>query len=396
MPPLSAYAVTAPGLEVLTEAELKGLGLETGPVEPGGVPFSADRAGLYRANLQLRTASRVLFRIGGFRAVAFNELEKQARRLPWDSLITPDSTVAFRVTCKKSRLYHDGAVEQRLQNLLTERIKGVRFGKIAKPAADGEEGEDATEQRSQLIVVRLFRDQCTIGLDSSGALLHRRGYRQAVAKAPLRENLAAALLLAVGWDGTTSLLDPMCGSGTIPIEAALLARRIPPGLRRGFAFEQWPDFDSALWTRIRGEAEALIRPAGSIDIAGSDRDEGAIEAALANATRAGVEQSVTFRRASISAIEARNGAGWLVTNPPYGVRVGDRARLRDLFAQLGNVARRRLPGWHLAFLSNHPSLEGQTGLALEPRLAFSNGGIRVRLMAGAVPRQGRPGGGGAG
>ena len=405
MPPLRAYAVTAPGLEGLTAGELTALGLEAGPLEPGGIPFTTDRAGLYRANLQLRTASRVLLRVAEFRAVAFNELEKQAKRLPWDSLVAPNSAVAFRVTCKKSRLYHDGAVEERLQGVIAARIPGVRFDQAVEAA----EANDAVAAVGageadvsavlpplpllpplspvQLLVVRIFRDQCTISLDSSGALLHRRGYRQAVAKAPLRENLAAALLLAAGWNGTEPLLDPMCGSGTIPIEAALLARRIPPGWTRTFGFEQWPDFDAVLWDRIRADAEESVLGEASISIVGSDRDEGAIEAATANAARAGVERDVTFHRAAISAVEHRATPGWLITNPPYGIRVGDRERLRNLFAQLGNVARRRLPGWHLALLSNHPSLEGQTGLALEPRLAFSNGGIRVRLMTGEIPRE---------
>ncbi len=379
MPPLSAYAVTAPGLEALTAAELTALGVETGDIEPGGVPFSSDQSGLYRANLELRTASRVLLRLGTFRAVAFNELEKQGRRLPWPSLLAPGAVVEFRVTCRKSRLYHDGAVAERFERILAEQLPGIRVGKPAGPGDDESSGAG-----SQLIVVRLFRDRCTVSLDSSGALLHRRGYRLDAGKAPLRETLAAAMLLAAEWDPASPLIDPMCGSGTIPIEAALIARRIPPGWRRGFAFERWPDFDPGLWSRIRAEADGRISPAAPASVIGSDRDEGAVESAISNAERAGVASDISFRRAAVSGLEVPPVPGWLVTNPPYGARVGERNRLRDLYAQLGNVARRRLPGWRLALLSAHPMLEGHTGLELTERLAFSNGGIRVRMMAGVV------------
>ena len=374
---LSAYAVTAPGLEALTAAELNALGVETGTIEPGGVPFSTDVAGLYRANLELRTASRVLLRIATFRAIAFNELEKQARRLPWQALIAPEAVAGFRVTCKKSRLYHDGAVAERLERILVEQVPGARIGKPAREGDDDESGEAA-----QLIVVRIFRDRCAVSLDSSGALLHRRGYRLATGRAPLRETLAAAMLMASGWDVNAPLIDPMCGSGTIPIEAALMARRIPPGWRRGFAFERWPDFDPSLWSRIRAEAEGRMLPVAPSVIVGSDRDEGAIESARANAGRAGVAGDISFRRAAISGLEVPVEPGWLVTNPPYGVRVGERQRLRDLYAQFGNVVRKRLAGWRVAFVSSHPMLEGQAGLDLETRLEFSNGGIKVRLVAG--------------
>ncbi|MEP6474901.1 MAG: hypothetical protein ABJC74_14350 [Gemmatimonadota bacterium] len=380
---ISAYAVATPGLEPLVAAELTALGFSLGKSEPGGVAFACDRAGLYRANLELRTATRVLVRVAAFRAVGFNELEKHGKRIAWETLLGADASVGFRVTSKKSRLYHGGAIEERLGAIIGGRMPGVRF-------ETGEAGEvDTTDDigraagpNAQLIIVRLFRDQCTISLDSSGELLHRRGYRQAGAKAPIRENLAAALLIAAGWDRESELLDPMCGSGTIPIEAALMARRIPPGWRRGFGFERWPDFEPNIWTQVRTEAEARILAALPGRISGSDRDSGAIKAAIANAERAGVAGDVSFTCSTISAIEPRTTPGWLVTNPPYGVRVGEREKLRNLFAQFGNVVRSRLPGWQVAFLSSHASLEGETKLRLESKLEFSNGGISVRLMAG--------------
>ena len=364
MPPISAYAVATPGLEQIVASELTALGCTLGKIEPGGVPFGCDKAGLYRANLELRTPTRVLVRIATFRAVGFNELEKHGKRIAWEMLLRPDASVGFRVTSKKSRLYHGGAIEERLGAMVAGRMPGVRFETSGTDESDATDGTG--EVASQLFIVRLFRDQCTISLDSSGELLHRRGYRRAVAKAPIRENLAAALLFAAGWDRQSELLDPMCGSGTIPIEAALMARRVPPGWRRGFGFERWPDFEPKIWSQVRAEAESRILSAAPGRIIGSDRDSGAIEAAMANAERAGVAGDISFGRSTISAIEARPAPGWLMTNPPYGIRVGEREKLRNLFAQFGNVTRRRLPGWQVAFLSSHASLEGETGLAARP------------------------------
>lgn len=343
--------------------------VDPGPPEPGGVGFRTDLAGVAAANLHLRVASRVLVRVGSFRAAAFRELERRANRLPWATFVAPGRPVEFRVTSRKSRLYHQDAIAERLAGAV------ARQAGTAAPIGG----------TPQEFVVRVFRDECTVSADASGELLHRRGYRLATAKAPLRETLAAAMLLGAGWDGTAPLLDPMCGSGTIPIEATLLARRIPPGLHRRFAVEQWPGFDPEWLERLAAAARTRMLLRAPAPILGSDRDAGAIRAAAENAARAGVDGEVTFRRAAISSIEPPPGPGWIVTNPPYGVRVGERTRLRDLFAQLGNVARRRLSGWQVAMLSSHVELERQTGLPLAPVLATENGGIRVRLVRGVVP-----------
>ena len=230
------------------------------------------------------------------------------------------------------------------------------------------------------MLVRLLHDRCTVSVDSSGALLHLRGYRQAVGKAPIRETLAAAALLAAGWRGDSALLDPMCGSGTIPIEGALIARRIAPGLRRSFAFEHWPDFDAKTWAKVREKAESAMLAASAVVIQGSDRDAGAIESARSNADRAGVGSTVEFAERSISAVEPAGKQGMVVSNPPYGVRVGDRDRLRNLYAQLGKVMRSKAPDWRVALISADEVLERQTGLDLRPVLRTSNGGIRVRVM----------------
>jgi putative N6-adenine-specific DNA methylase len=236
----------------------------------------------------------------------------------------------------------------------------------------------------------VLRDEVTISADASGTLLHLRGYRQAVAKAPLRETLAAAMLLGAGWRGDSPLLDPMCGSGTIPIEAALLARNVAPGLAaasrepRAFAFTAWPGHDAAAWERAVAEAQGAILPAAPVPVAGSDRDAGAVEAARANAERAGVAGGVDFAVRPVSAMEPPAGPGLLICNPPYGVRVGESDALRNLYAALGRTARARCPGWTVALLAAERKLEGQVGIPFTEAFRTSNGGIPVHLVVGRV------------
>jgi putative N6-adenine-specific DNA methylase len=385
VPRYDAFVITAPGLEPLATSELHALGLTDARPVDGGVSCSASRADLYAANLNLRTASRVVVRAGEFGAKAFHELERRAAKVPWEAFVSPNLPVSLRVTCRKSRLYHSDAVAERVATAITSRVPSARIvGEVGDP--DGDDVADggsvaAGAAANQLVLVRLLHDRCTVSVDSSGALLHLRGYRKAVGKAPIRETLAAAALLAAGWQGDVPLLDPMCGSGTIPIEGALLARRIAPGLRRHFAFEQWPDFDAGTWRQVHEDAESRVLPQSPVAIRGSDRDAGAIASAQANAARAGVGDTVEFAVHPISAVEPMAESGLIVSNPPYGVRVGDRDRLRNLYAQLGNVIRAKAPGWRVALVSADQALERQTGLNLRPVLRTSNGGIRVRVMA---------------
>ena len=372
MPPpvLDCYAITPPGVEALTAGELAALGMTPDATEPGGVSFRATLAQVVVANLELRTASRVLVRVATFHASAFHELERRAARLPWELYVPPGAAITFRVTSRKSKLYHQDGIAERLAGAASRCVPGVQL---------------SPDDVAQRFVVRLFRDDCTVSVDASGAHLHQRGYRLATAKAPLRETLAAAMLLAACWNGAVPLVDPLCGSGTIPIEAALLARRVPPGLRRGFALERWPSFDPAVLRAAVAQAEDRILPRAPGPIVGADRDAGAIEAATGNAARAGVPEDIVFRRAAISALEPPPGPGVIVTNPPYGVRVGRSRDLRDLYARLGQVLRRRCPGWSVALLSARAELAAQTGLDLSTALSTTNGGIRVRLLTGSVP-----------
>lgn len=359
------FAVAAPGLEGLVAAELGRAGLAAATPESGGVSFGGGADALYRASLHLRTASRITMRLGGFEARTWFELERHGARLEWDRVLPAGMPVAFEVTSRKSRLYHQKGIAERLA-----RVVG------APTAHDG--------GPLQQVVVRVVRDRFLISADASGELLHRRGYRLETAKAPLRETLAAAMLQASGWDGTTPLLDPFTGSGTIPIEAALLARRMAPGLGRRFAFEAWPSFEPAMWEREVAAARAEVLPCAGVAIAGSDRDAGAIQAALANAARAGVGDDVTFRQAPLSALEAPPGPGLLLANPPWGARVSGSTDLRNLYAQLGNVARRTLRGWRVGLLVAGRSLAAHAGLAWEEQFTTTSGGIRVTLVTATV------------
>lgn len=373
--PLELFAVTAPGLEHVAARELEGLGLTALASERGGVSFRGELAALYRANLWLRSVSRVVVRVAEFEVKAFHELERLSRNVPWEEILPPNGSARFKVTCRKSRLYHSDAVAMRIAAAVEHRVPGAK-AHIGGALDDEQDGVD----ESQLFTVRLLRDRCTISADSSGALLHQRGYRRAVGKAPLRETLAAGMLLASGWSSPNGLLDPMCGSGTIPIEAALIARRIAPGLHRRFAFMGWPGYDSAAWDSILDHATASQLPATDGPIRGSDRDAGAIEFAWANAERAGVAGDVGFAVAVISEAMPPSERGWVITNPPYGVRVGDSTALRNLYAQLGNVLRERFGGWKVGLLSADHRLDGQLQLPLTPRFETSNGGIPVRFL----------------
>jgi putative N6-adenine-specific DNA methylase len=381
------FAVSAPGLEPYTALELKRLNLlpagdtpqvnvsSLGGEKEGGVEFTGGQEALYRANMYLRTASRVLVRLGSFRAVSFAELRKKAGCLAWEEFLTPGQPVSLHATSRKSRLYHSDAV--------AERVAGAIGDRLGQPSPALKPSEVESEIPTQLVVVRVVLDQCTISLDTSGELLHRRGYRLAAAKAPLRETLAAGLLLAAGWEGAAPLIDPFCGSGTIAIEAAMLALNLPPGAGRRFAFMNWPGFDKGGWERLLAESQPR-RPEEIPTIQASDRDAGAVRMAQENAGRAGVGGAIEFTRRAVSAIEPSPGPGWVVTNPPYGLRVSGKQDLRNLYAQIGHVLRAHCPGWQVALLCSDPKLLAQTGLRLDTSLAFVNGGVNVRLGRGTV------------
>lgn len=379
--------------------ELTALGIAN-RAEEGGVAFRGSLEVVARVNLWLRTGSRVIVRVASFRTTAFHELERLGRAVPWERFVAPGAAVRFRVTSHRSKLYHTGGIAQRLLEAVAHRLNVAPASleamvKSDQPLEETSRGatsavrpndEDGGEADAQLFVVRVDNDRLTVNADSSGALLHQRGYRRAVAKAPLRETIGAAMLVERGWEGLTPLLDPMCGSGTIPIEAALIARRIAPGMRRRFRFLEWPELQPVIWRRVIEHAESLVLPSAPQPIRGSDRDSGAIEAARANAERAAVAADIEWSTRALSAMDSSSEPrGLIAVNPPYGVRIGEARKLRDLYARLGAVIRERLPGWQLTLLSANSRLDDELRLPLVERLRTRNGGIPVRLLTADVP-----------
>jgi putative N6-adenine-specific DNA methylase len=365
---MDCLAVCAPGLERLLAGELGGLGVHRPRPIHGGVEFAASTRQLYAANVWLRTASRIVVRAARFRAASFAELERRAAELDVSPWIGPGTEPTFRVTSHGSRLYHTAAIAERLGRVLG--------------------GGTGRSGQTQMVVVRVARDVVTLSVDSSGEHLHRRGWRLAPAKAPLRETLAAAMVLASGWDGATPFVDPLCGSGTVAIEAALLAAGRAPGAARGFAFEGWPSFQPGTWASVREDVrQAEVAAAGRPQplILAADRDEGAVRTATENAARAGVGAAIEVRASPLAATLAAlpSPPGWLVTNPPYGARVGG-ADLRDLYATLG-----RATGWHIGLLAADTALARHAGVPLTERFRTTNGGIPVTFLATAAPVRAR-------
>ena len=372
------FAVAAPGLAPLIAAECTDLGLVPTDVSAVGVSLSLTTRELFTLACWTRCASRILLRLREFTARDFATLEKQATRVDWSRVIAPNAAVSLRVTCRKSRLYHSDAVAERIARGIAGAISGVRVDAAADDDSENTESP-------QLIVVRFDHDRCTISADATG-MLHRRGWRQAVAKAPLRETLAASMLAGIGWDGSEPLVDPFCGSGTIGIEAALRARRMAPGVHRHFAMEQWPSAPTAQFEEVRALARAMARPSLSVPIVLSDRDEGAVRATLANAERAGVQGDITVVRRALSdtLLSSIGASGWLLTNPPYGLRVSDGADLRGLFARLGQVMAEGGAGWKLGLLMpNDRRLLAQLGGGMRPLFSTENGGLPVQLFGSA-------------
>lgn len=381
------FASTAPGLESIAAGELKSLGVR-GRQEIGGVAFAGDLNRLYQANLWLRTASRVVARLGHFHASTFYELERRAKKLPWEKFLPASGPVTLRVTCRKSRLYHSDAVAERVLSAISESASRA----IQATSGDSDDEAEDTGEAGQLFIVRIIHDEVEISADSSGELLHRRGYRQEIAKAPLRETLAAAMVLASGWRSGEPLLDPMCGSGTIPVEAAMLARGIAPGAQRKFQFMNWPTFDEGRWNTILDNARSSATHS-SEKISASDRDAGAIGAARRNAERAGVADTIQFSEKAISDSTAdlddvEKGVGWVLTNPPYGIRIGEGEDLRNLYARLGAELKTK-PGWRVGVLTSDIGLIGQTRLTMVSRFDTRNGGIPVSFMVSEKPGQKR-------
>ncbi len=379
--------VCPPGLEDLVADELVALGARPERTTRGGVSVGLTTRRLYAANLFLRCATRVLVRVDRFTVRSFADLERRIAAVDWSPWLGADVAPRFRVTTRHSKLWHDGAVAERFA--------------AAFPEVDGAD-EDADGHRP-LVVVRGVDDRFTVSVDASGAPLHERGWRQATAKAPLRESVAAGLLASAGWDPTTPLVDPMCGSGTIAIEAALRSAGVPAAADRHLALWDWPTYEPGTWASVAADA-ARLRDAAPVPdgsgpprIVAADRDAGAVEAARANAERAGVADRIEFRVAPVAELRppepdpsggattgAASGPGLVATNPPWGGRVGG-GDLRNLYATLGRVAAERCPGWGIGVLVADRALARQVRPGLGERLHLELGGRSAHWLVGRLP-----------
>ena len=366
---LDCFAVCLPGLEPMLRDQLEALGIQDADVDAGGVVFHSDSRGVYRANLELGLASQVLVRVARFGARSLGELVRKVARVPWDELLESGQPVRVKATCKRSRLYHSGAVEERVLRGIGEHL-GAQMPQVSP------------KDRAMLVRARLVKDHLMLSVDTSGEPLNLRGWRKHVGKAPLRADLAQALVLVSGWDQNSPLFDPMMGSGPIVIEAAGLARGLASGRLRSFAFEQARNFDQALWQEIKAEAQKRARPELPFKIRGSDRDPRSVASATANAETAGVLQDLELdQRALMDVPELdTDGGGAIVTNPPYGHRLGDTESLRNLYQSLGKLVRNLPDAWRFALLAMDRRLALKTGLKLKTAFLADNGGLKVRAM----------------
>jgi len=371
MSQLQFFATTAKGVEEVLAAELTRAGIPGVVQENGGVRFAGGLEAAYRANLWSRTASRILMPLAEFPCQGPDELYQGVRAIGWTEYLTPAHTLAVDCNLRDSALTHSGFVALKTKDAVVDELRD-RLG--SRPSVDSKDPD-------LRINVRLFKNRCTVSLDLSGLPLDRRGYRLERHEAPLKENLAAALIEFSGWDGSTPFVDPMCGTGTIAIEAALKALRIPPGLlRSGFGFQRWPGFDKKLWQRLVDEARQGVLTALPAPVLGSDLSHSAVAMAHENARRAGVGELLTLGRGEIAELTPPPGPGVLVFNPPYGKRLGEEEALKPLYKQIGDTLKQRCKGYNAYLFTGNIELAKSVGLKASRRIVLFNGPIECRLL----------------
>lgn len=360
------FVVTTPGLESMLCAEMKACGFTGLKPVKGGVVTMGGWPQVWRANLMLRGATRVLARIGAFRALHLAQLDKRSRKFPWADVLRPDVPVRVDASCANSRIYHAGAAAQRISRAIAEEL-----------------GAPVSDEAALVVKARIDDDLCTISIDTSGESLHKRGHKEAVNKAPMRETLAALFLRQCGYDGREPVVDPMCGSGTFVLEAAEMAAGLYPGRARAFAFEQLAGFDAEAWAALRATGTPVVPV---VRFQGSDRDAGAVRMSQANAERAGVAGWTSFHHHAISNLERPDGPpGLVIVNPPYGGRIGDTKQLYGLYHVLGQTLMQRFQGWRVGVITNEPVLARTTGLPFLPTTGpVLHGGIKVVLYRTGV------------
>jgi putative N6-adenine-specific DNA methylase len=360
------FAIVAPGLEAVARREIEALpGIADVATVVGGVEWSGPPTSGLEANLLLRIATRVLARAGAVEAREFGKLRRRAARLPWRNFVAPGAAVFVRASASKSRLYHTGAIAESAALAVTDAVPAART------AARAEEADVE-------VLVRGVEDTFTFSVDASGERLHRRGARVETGPAPLRETLAAGLLALAGWTPARALVDPMCGAGTIVLEAAAQAAGTPPGLARSFSIEAWPLLAADDAAAVRAEVAARAAGAAAVPILGSDRDPHTIETARRNAARAGLEARLTLVCQDASAVRPPAPSGLVVTNPPYGRRLGDPRAAARGYRDLGRALRASFRGWRAAVLVPARLDPARAlGLPVAERFALRNGGLPV-------------------
>lgn len=362
------------GLEALVADELRKLGYSHTQVENGKVTFSGDELAICRSNLWLRTAARVRVKVGEFRATTFEELFEGTKALPWAEFIPANAQFPVEGRSVQSTLYSVSDCQSIVKKAVVESLK--KQHRLEWFPEDGP---------LMKIEIALLRDVATLTIDTTGPGLHQRGYRALATGAPLKETLAAALVILARWYPDIAFTDPFCGSGTIPIEAALLGRNIAPGLKRRFAAESWPWIPSSLWEKTRIEAHDLVKNEQPDYLIGTDIDEGALRIARHNAQAAGVADSIHFQRLEVKDLTTSKKYGKLITNPPYGERFGEEEEITRLYQELAEV-RKSLDTWSFYVLTSYPKLEKVFGGKATKRRKLYNGNIETQYYQYFGPR----------
>lgn len=355
------------GLEAVLKREILDLGYEISSVEDGRVTFQGDAEAVCRANIFLRTAERVLLKVGSFQAVSFEELFEKTKALPWEAYIPKDGKFwVTKASSVKSWLFSPSDIQSVMKKAMVRRLQ-EHYHMEWFP-------EDGPEYP---VRVFLMKDQVTVGIDTSGASLHKRGYREVSGKAPITETLAAALIMLTPWRGDRILVDPFCGSGTFPIEAAMMAANIAPGMNRSFTAEKWTNLiPKKLWYDTVDEASDLIREPEETDIQGYDADEDVIRIARRNAAEAGVEHMIHFQRRDVRELSHPKKYGFIITNPPYGERLEDKKDLPELYRAFGESFR-RLETWSAYMITSYEDAERYFGRKADKNRKIYNGMLKT-------------------
>lgn len=355
------------GMEAVLKREIDDLGYDISEVVDGRVTFLGDEEALCRANIFLRSAERVLIKIGSFHAESFEELFEGTKALPWEEYIPEDGRFwVTKAASVKSRLFSPSDIQSVMKKAMVERLKGIYHVNWFQ--------EDGAEFPLRVF---LMKDQVTVGLDSTGVSLHKRGYRKLVAQAPIAENLAAAMIMLTPWNGERVLVDPFCGSGTIPIEAAMMAANIAPGMERDFTAEDWRHIvDKGRWQDAQEEAEDLVNLEIETDIQGYDIDGHMVEIARENAKRAGVEKLIHFQRRDVAQLSHPKKYGFIITNPPYGERLRDKEEMPALYRTIGERFR-LLDTWSMYLISAYEGAERDIGRKADRNRKIYNGMMKA-------------------